>query len=219
MRRSPDPQGRSHEDSAEFAFTPAVRAVQETQGSRATNPRMQTESEPGDGLGSPEAEFVSSADGFQMATVSETGCPYIQHRGGARGFLRVPSPARVAFADFGGKWQYVTAGDASRDGRVAATVVDYGHQPRLKRLGHLRFEDVGDADPARVFAVELPGYRARLDRIAVVDIEAFDWNCSQHIARRFTVAEIEEASQPLRERMAQLETEMEGLRAQAASRT
>ena len=174
---------------AEVAFTPAVQSLQEAHGSRAAYARMQAAS-PGDGLGAREAEFLSSIDSFYMATVSETGWPYVQHRGGPRGFLKVISPTRLAFADFRGNRQYVSAGNASRNDRVAVIVVDYARRQRLKLLGHLRFEDLGAAEPEIVFAVELPGYPARVERIAVIDVEAFDWNCPQHITPRYTAEEL-----------------------------
>jgi predicted pyridoxine 5'-phosphate oxidase superfamily flavin-nucleotide-binding protein len=177
----------------DIAFTPAVQALQSAYGSRAAYARMQDKSQPAEGLGELEADFLSNADSFYMATVSETGWPYVQHRGGPRGFVKVISPTRVAYADFRGNRQYVSAGNASRDDRVALIVMDYPGQRRLKLLGHLRFDDLGAADPELVFAVELPDYRARVERVAVIDIEAFDWNCPQHITQRYTRAEIEAA--------------------------
>jgi uncharacterized protein len=195
---------------SEIAFTPAVQTLQSAHGSRAAYARMQDNSPPAEGLGELEAGFLSKADSFFIATVSETGWPYVQHRGGPSGFLKVISPVRVAFADFGGNRQYVTAGNASRVDRAAVIVVDYAAQRRLKLLGHLRFEDLGSADPELVFALELPGYRARVERIAVIEVEAFDWNCPQHIPQRYTRDEVEAALRPLQERIAQLEHQVRG---------
>jgi hypothetical protein len=197
---------------AQVAFTPAVQALQAAHGSRAAYARMQAASPAAEALGEQETEILSSADSFYMATVSETGWPYVQHRGGPRGFVKVISPTRIAFADFGGNRQYVSAGNAARDDRVALIFMDYATRRRLKLLGHLRFEDIGAADAELVFAVELPEYRARVERVAVIDIEAFDWNCPQHITQRFTRAEVEAALRPLRERIAQLESEMAAIR-------
>jgi predicted pyridoxine 5'-phosphate oxidase superfamily flavin-nucleotide-binding protein len=202
---------------AEIAFTPAVQALQVSHGSRAVYARMQTEADPGEGLGPRESAFLANADSFYLATVSEAGWPYVQHRGGPRGFLRVISPTRLAFAEFRGNRQYVSAGNTSRDDRVAIVVMDYANQRRLKLLGRLRFEVVSDADPELVFAVELPGYRASVERVAVIEIEAFDWNCPQHITPRFTLEEIEVASKPLHQRIARLEAELAALRGQAAA--
>jgi predicted pyridoxine 5'-phosphate oxidase superfamily flavin-nucleotide-binding protein len=197
---------------AELAFTPSVRALQERYGSRAAYARAQSMTAPGDGLGPGEAQHLADADSFYMATVSETGWPYVQHRGGPRGFLRVISPTRIAFADFGGNRQFVSVGNATGNDRVSLIVMDYPNRRRLKLLGRLRFSTTEEADPELAFAVELAGYRARVERIAVIDIEAFDWNCNQHITQRFTFADIEAASKPLHERIAQLEAEVAALR-------
>jgi predicted pyridoxine 5'-phosphate oxidase superfamily flavin-nucleotide-binding protein len=198
----------------EIAFTPAVRDLQSRHGSRDTYARMEHAAVPGegpvDGLGQDEADFLARADSFYLATVGETGWPYVQHRGGPRGFLRVLSPARLAFADFRGNRQFVSAGNAARDNRVSLIVVDYPNRRRLKILGRLRFEDLPAAGAALaqdiVDAVALPpGYRARPERVAVIEVEAFDWNCPQHITPRYTLEEVERATQPLRERIAALE--------------
>jgi len=201
---------------AEIAFTPAVQALQEAHGSRAAYARVQADSGPAEGLGPRETTFLANADSFYMATVGESGWPYVQHRGGPRGFLKVISPTRIAFADFRGNRQYVSAGNASRDSRASIIVVDYATQRRLKLLGRLRFEDVGAADPELVFAVELPDYRARVEHVVVIDVEAFDWNCPQHITQRFTLAEIDAMSKSLHDRIAQLEADVVALRRQVA---
>jgi hypothetical protein len=202
---------------AKIAFTPSVQALQEAHGSRAAYARVQADSGPAEGLGPRETTFLANADSFYMATVGESGWPYVQHRGGPRGFLKVISPTRIAFADFRGNRQYVSAGNASRDSRASIIVVDYATQRRLKLLGRLRFEDVGAADPELVFAVELPDYRARVEHVVVIDVEAFDWNCPQHITQRFTLAEIDAMSKPLRDRIAQLEADVVALRRQVAA--
>jgi len=197
---------------AELAFTPAVQALQERYGSRAAYARQRGGTAPGEGLGPSEAEHIGNAVSFYLATVSETGWPYVQHRGGPRGFLKVVSTTRLAFADFGGNRQYVSVGNASRDDRVSLIVMDYANRRRLKLLGRLRFLTLEEADRDLARAVELPGYRARIERIAVIDVEAFDWNCPQHITPRFTLAEVEAESKQLRERVAQLEAEVAVLR-------
>jgi predicted pyridoxine 5'-phosphate oxidase superfamily flavin-nucleotide-binding protein len=202
---------------AELAFTPAVQALQELDGSRAAYARRQSEAGPGEGLGPHEAEHIAGADSLYMATVSETGWPYVQHRGGPRGFVRIVSPTRLAFADFRGNRQLVSAGNASRDDRVSLIVMDYPNRRRLKLLGRLQFLAVEDADPALLAAVGLPGYRARIERIAVIDVEAFDWNCPQHITQRFTRADVEAASKPLHARIVRLEAELAALRGTIAA--
>jgi predicted pyridoxine 5'-phosphate oxidase superfamily flavin-nucleotide-binding protein len=197
---------------AEIAFTPTVQTLQERHGSRAAYAGMQAAAEPGEGLGLHEVEHLGNADSFYMATVSEAGWPYVQHRGGPRGFLKVVSPTRLAFADFAGNRQFVSVGNASGDDRISLIVVDYPNRRRLKLFGRLRFEATIDTDPAMERSVELAGYRARVERIGVIDLEALDWNCPQHITPRFTVAEIEAAALPLHERIRQLEGEIAALR-------
>jgi predicted pyridoxine 5'-phosphate oxidase superfamily flavin-nucleotide-binding protein len=132
----------------------------------------------------------------------------VQHRGGPAGFVKVLSPAQIGFADFRGNVQYVSVGNTVHDGRVAVIVMDYMNRQRLKLLGHLRFIAVSDADPELVRQVELPDYRARVERVALIDVSAFDWNCPQHITQRFTLAQVEAAAQPLRDRIAELEARL-----------
>ena len=176
---------------AEIAFTPAVRALQERDGSRAQYARMEAQGAAGDVLGRREAEFLARADHFYLATVSETGWPYVQHRGGPAGFLKVLSPTQLAFADFRGNRQHVSEGNASRDDRASVIVMDYAARQRLKLLGRLRFQALAEAAPGLVRAVELPGYAARVERVALLEVAAFDWNCPQHITQRFTLAELQ----------------------------
>jgi len=176
---------------------------------------MQANGGPNDALGPREAEFLGQADSFYLATVGETGWPYVQHRGGPAGFVKVLSPTRIGFADFRGNVQYVSAGNTLHDDRVAIIVMDYKNRQRLKLLGHLRFVAVSDADPELVRQVELPDYRARVERVALIDVAAFDWNCPQHITQRYTLAQVEAAAQPLRDRVAELEARLSAQRASA----
>jgi predicted pyridoxine 5'-phosphate oxidase superfamily flavin-nucleotide-binding protein len=198
---------------ADIAFTPAVQALQDRNGSRRQYARMQARSSGTDQLGPDELEFLSQADSFYLATVSETGWPYVQHRGGPRGFLKALSPAALAFADFRGNQQFVSAGNVSRDDRAALIVMDHADRRRLKLLGHLRFADAAVADPGLLQAVALPGYAGRVYRIATIEVEAFDWNCPQHITQRFTLEQVEEAVYPLRARIAELEAQVRALQA------
>src|SRR5688572_32076262 len=114
-----------------------------------------------------------------MATVSETGWPYVQHRGGPPGFLRVLGPKTLAFADFRGNTQLISAGNAAVNDRVSLILMDYRRRQRLKLLGRLRFEDAGRVAPEILKAVQLPGYRGRVERMAVIEVDAFDWNRSE----------------------------------------
>ena len=193
---------------ADIAFTPAVQQLQQRYGSRASYARLQSADGLDGLLGPTEADFIAAADSFYMATVSETGWPYVQHRGGPPGFFKVLSPTQLAFADFRGNRQYVSAGNVSRNDRVSIIVMDYELRRRLKLLGHVRFIDVAEADPALVRQVDLPGYRARVERVALIDVVAFDWNCPQHITQRFTRERIDEARQPLLDRIAELEKQL-----------
>jgi uncharacterized protein len=193
---------------AEIAFTPAVQRLQERHGSRPVYARMQAAGATSEGLGPREVEFLATADSFYLATVSETGWPYVQHRGGPRGFLKVITPTRIAFADFRGNRQYVSEGNASKDDRASIIVMDYVHRERLKLLGHLRFDGIIAGDAALVSATALPDYRARIERIGIFTVEAFDWNCPQHITQRYTMDQMAEVVQPLRQRIAQLESEL-----------
>ena len=189
----------------DIVFTSAVKALQERNGSRAQYARRQSRSETQLALGEQEAQLLEQADSFYLATVSETGWPYVQHRGGPRGFLRVLSPARIGFADFRGNMQYVSAGNASQNDRASIIVMDYPRRRRLKVLGHLKFVDLADADPALVQRLALRGYRAKIERVAIIDVAAFDWNCPQHITPRLTLEEVDQAVRPLYERIAELE--------------
>jgi len=174
---------------AEIAFTPAVREAQARYGVQAKSSQLR-----GDALGPREVEYLAAADTFYLATVSETGWPYVQHRGGPKGFLRVLSPTQLGYADFRGNLQYLSVGNVARNDRASILVMDYAERRRLKLLGRLRFIDVADADAALVRQVDLPGYAARVERVALFDVVAFDWNCPQHITQRFTLDELSHAA-------------------------
>ena len=200
---------------AAIAFTDAVKAEQARNGSRAQYQRLEERAGPTAGLTAREAAFIAARDSFYLATVGATGWPYVQHRGGPPGFLKVIDPRTLAFADFGGNRQFVSVGNAATNDRVALFLMDYAQQTRLKLLGRMRMYDLGDAPPEVVFEVELPDYPARIERVAVIEVAAFDWNCPQHITPRFTEAEVRAAAQPLHERIAALEAELATARARA----
>ncbi|MDP3737182.1 MAG: pyridoxamine 5'-phosphate oxidase family protein [Hyphomonadaceae bacterium] len=192
------------------AFTPAVKEAQAANGSRQAYSTRDGETVR-DSLTDAEAGFVASRDSFYMASVSETGWPYIQHRGGAPGFVKVLSATQIAFADFRGNRQYVSVGNLSKDDRAALFFMDYPSQTRLKLLGHVRTVNLAD-DPALAAALIDPDYRAKVERAFVIDVEAFDWNCPQHITPRYTLAEIEPAVGALKARIAELEAELAAAR-------
>jgi hypothetical protein len=163
-----------------------------------------------------EAAFIADRDSFYMATVSETGWPYMQHRGGPRGFIKLVDDRTLALADYRGNRQYISTGNLAADNRACLFLMDYAHRARLKI--YVRVDTLAlDADPALTALVTVPGYKAKLERIFVLHLESFDWNCPQHITPRFTEQEVDEAVTPLRERLAQLETENVELRARLVS--
>jgi predicted pyridoxine 5'-phosphate oxidase superfamily flavin-nucleotide-binding protein len=200
---------------ADIAFTDAVKDAQTRYGTRSQMARMAQHGGPNDRLGARETEFIAARDSFYIATVSETGWPYLQHRGGPAGFLRVVDARTLAFAEFAGNRQFVTVGNAARNDRASLFLMDYANRRRLKLLGHLTITDFSDAPPALAAQVALPGYVAQIERLAVIRVAAFDWNCPQHITPRHTAAEWHSATQPLRDRIAALERELAELRAVA----
>jgi predicted pyridoxine 5'-phosphate oxidase superfamily flavin-nucleotide-binding protein len=196
---------------AEIAFTDTVKSVQQALGSRSGYARREGgDVDFNDRLGPSEAQFIAERDSFYIATVSETGWPYVQHRGGPKGFLRALDEKTLGFADFAGNRQYVSVGNLKTDDRVSLFLMDYPNRTRLKLLGRARV--VGnDGDDDLVRRLSVPGYRARTERAVVITVEAFDWNCPQHITSRFTTDEIEVAVQPLRKRIAELEDQLHGV--------
>ena len=164
-----------------------------------------------------EVAFIGERDSFYMASVSESGWPYVQHRGGPTGFLKVIDEVTLAFADYRGNRQYISVGNVDADDRVALILVDYPRRARLKILAHAERLAL-DADADLLAKVMDGGYRAKPERIFKLRLAAFDWNCPQHITPRFTEAEIERAVQPLRERLEGLEAENRRLRDQLAGR-
>lgn len=158
-----------------------------------------------------EVAFIAERDSFYMASVSETGWPYVQHRGGPPGFLKVLDETTLAFADYAGNRQYISTGNLDANDRLALILVDYPRRARLKILAHAERLAL-DAEPDLLARISVPGYRARPERIFRLRLAAFDWNCPQHIVPRFTEAEIARAVAPLRDRLAALEAENQQLR-------
>jgi len=198
----------------DIAVTPSVRAAQQAMGSDDLWRDFQGH-RAFDRFTGNEAAFIAERDSFYIATVSETGWPYVQHRGGPRGFLKLVDDRTLAFADYRGNRQYISVGNATADGRACLFLMDYAHRARLKV--YARVEVVAlDADPALTALVTVPDYKARLERIFVLRLESFDWNCSQHIVPRYTEQQVVEAVGSLRERLSGLEKENAALRAQLA---
>ncbi|HVH87890.1 MAG TPA: pyridoxamine 5'-phosphate oxidase family protein, partial [Terriglobales bacterium] len=154
---------------------------------------------------------------FYIASIGSTGWPYIQHRGGPAGFLKVIDETTVAFANFTGNKQYISSGNLASDNRVALIFVDYPRQARLKLLGRAEILE-GEQAKELIERVRHPEYKAAVESVYVIHIEAFDWNCPQHIVPRFTTNQVQEAIAPLEPRMQELEQENERLREQLAVR-
>ncbi|USQ98115.1 pyridoxamine 5'-phosphate oxidase family protein [Caulobacter sp. RL271] len=162
-----------------------------------------------------EVAFIAARDSFYMASVSETGWPYVQYRGGPAGFLKVLDETTLAFADFRGNRQYISVGNLDANDKVALILVDYPRRARLKILAHAERLAL-DAEPGLLEQVAAPGYRAKPERIFRLKLAAFDWNCPQHIVPRFTEAEISRAVQPLHDKLEALEAENRALRERLA---
>ncbi len=150
-----------------------------------------------------------------MATVSETGWPYVQHRGGAPGFLKVIDERTLGFADFRGNRQYISVGNVAANDKAALILMDYPRRTRLKIYAHVEVKDLTD-EPELAQRLASPGYKGKVERAMLLHLEAFDWNCPQHITPRFTEGEIGEALAPIRERLRALEEENQRLRAALA---
>jgi uncharacterized protein len=160
-----------------------------------------------DPLTEDEISFIQSRDSFYLATVTETGWPYIQHRGGHAGFLRVISPTALAFADYKGNRQMLTTGNLAASDRVALFLMDYPQRTRLKILGHARVEDARQ-HPELIPELAEPDVQRQVERLFFIDIVSFDWNCPQHITPRYTAEEIKDAIAPLQQRIAELEAQL-----------
>jgi len=176
-----------------ITFTEAVRSAQQQYYGRG-QPRPVRDGV--DQLGPDEIDFIHTRDSFYLATVSEDGWPYIQHRGGKAGFLRVTGPNSLAFADYKGNRQLLSTGNIAGSGRVAMFLMDYPQRTRLKLLGHARVEDAR----TRVDLLEQiaePDVRRSVERLFLIDVVAFDWNCPKYITPRYTVAEFEDYRQPV----------------------
>jgi len=199
----------------DIASTPSVRAAQAKNGSREIWEKFKGH-RTFDRFTDDESAFIAERDSFYMATVSESGWPYVQHRGGSPGFLKMLDEKTLGFADFRGNLQYISVGNVAADDRAALILVDYPNQARLKILAHVEMRDIA-ADSELAGRLAVPGYKAKLERACLLTLEAFDWNCPQHITPRYTIDEIQAAAAPLQARIAQLEVENEALRAQAAA--
>ena len=173
---------------AKTMFGEAAKRLQEQHRSRAHYERLAAAGPSHDALRANEAEFIAERDSFYIASVTADGWPYVQHRGGPKGFLKVLDGKTLAFADFAGNQQYITTGNMATNDRVALFLMDYPNKARLKIIGHARVVEAG-VDAALEAKVGMGGY-AEMERVFVIAVVAYDWNCSQHITPRWTAEEI-----------------------------
>lgn len=197
---------------ADIAFTPSVKAAQQRDGSRAGYARSFEGDAPAshDRLGEAELEFIAAQRSFYLATVSETGWPYVQHRGGLKGFLKALDDRTLAFADYAGNRQLISVGNLAVNDRVSLILVDYAHRVRLKLLGRLAVKDLAP-DDALAEALIDPAYRARPQRAMVITVEGYDWNCPQHIPVRFDAEDVQRALDERDQRIVALEARLAAL--------
>ena len=200
----------------EVAVTPSVRAAQADMG--VDQIWLGEHDRPSDTLTENEIAFIATRDSFYIASVSETGWPYVQHRGGRTGFLKVVDPQTMAFADYRGNRQYISAGNFAANDRACLFLMDYVQRTRLKVYAHVERLTL-DADQSLTDLVSDQTYRGRAERIFKLRLEAYDWNCPQHIIPRYTEQQVEQAVAPLRQKLQQLEAENAALRARLEGRS
>lgn len=195
---------------AAIAFTDAAKEMQEKHGSRASYARLERDVYL-DGLTENEIDFIAQRDSFYMATIGGNGFPYIQHRGGPKGFLKVLDTKRLGFIDFKGNMQYISAGNIATNTNAALIMVDYPAKTRLKIYAKTAIVELKD-DPALYELLDLNDYKFRPERMMLLNVEAYDWNCQQHITPRYKAEDIEESFSSQRKYIAALETELKTLK-------
>jgi predicted pyridoxine 5'-phosphate oxidase superfamily flavin-nucleotide-binding protein len=199
-----------------LVFTPLVKNLQEKYGSRRQYERMENLGAAQDRLTEFETEFVAERDSFYMATTGATGWPYVQHRGGIKGFLKVIDDRTLAFGDLRGNKQYISTGNLLTDDRVAIIMIDYPRQARLKILGRIETLE-GEKAEGWLDKVRMRGEKTPIERVFVIHVEAYDWNCPQHITPRYSVEELRDGMKDVEKRMQALEQENDSLRKQLAA--
>lgn len=195
---------------AEITFTDSVKAAQSLYGSRDANRGFELAEDGRNEIGPRESQFIAARDSFYQATVGDNGWPYVQHRGGPAGFLKVLDARTIGYADFRGNVQYLSVGNLMGDERISLILMDYANRRRLKIWGRARIVHEAD-EPELVARLEDPSYRAPVERGIVITVEAWDWNCPKHITLRYTVPEVEVM-------LEQLHAEIADLKAQLANR-
>ncbi len=192
--------------------TPAVAHAQERLGSRVAMERLVAGWDTDAELGPGETEFIAARDSFYLATVGESGWPYVQHRGGPAGFLRVLDDRTLAWADVRGNRQYVSTGNLEASPKASLMLMDYANKRRLKVLGTIDILATGD-DADLATSVTVAGWDAKVEQVMRLRVEGFDWNCPQHITQRWTRDELAPALDPLHRELEELRAENARLRA------
>jgi predicted pyridoxine 5'-phosphate oxidase superfamily flavin-nucleotide-binding protein len=192
----------------DLTFTESVCRAQKQYYGRAGHIVGAPERDP---LGQAEAEFIAARDSFYLGSISESGWPYIQHRGGPQGFLRVVNERTLAFADYKGNRQLLTTGNVSVNDRVALFLMDYQNRARLKILGHARVEDARE-HPELITQITDLKMQSAVERLVFIDVVSFDWNCPKYITPRYSAEEVEEYVEPLKQRIAELETQLRAVK-------
>ena len=195
----------------DLTFTPSVKGAQEHYGTRRNYARFEGGEPDFHGLSDAENDFIEARDGFYMATVNEDGQPYIQFRGGPKGFLKVLDDRTLGYVDFRGNLQYISVGNLGANDKAALFLMDYAHKARLKILVRVEVRDAKDA-PEIMERLIMPDYKAKIERAMILHVEAFDWNCPQHITPRYTMDEVRQMTAPLREHIDKLEKEISELK-------
>ena len=191
----------------QLVLTPAVQAAQERYFGKDQTVAGAPERDP---FTDDEAAFIARRDSFYMATTNSDGWPYLQHRGGPAGFLRVLGPHQLGFADFKGNRQMLTTGNLDGNDRVALFLMDYPNRERLKILGNARVLDAREHPALADQLTPTPELRSKIERLFLIEVVSFDWNCPQYITPRFTEAEVEQAVAPLKARIVELEAQLRG---------
>jgi uncharacterized protein len=202
-----------HAFSSDVAFTPAVKAIQSRKGSRDTYAQVEQRGGWRTDIDEDLAAFLAAQDSMFLATASAAGQPYIQHRGGPKGFIRILDKNTLAFADYSGNRQFITQGNLSENPKANIFLMDYAHRRRVKIWGEAR---VVDDDPALVKSLMPQGYRARPEQVILFKISAWDTNCPQHIPQKFDAADVAAALASRDARIVELEAELAAAKGQSA---
>jgi predicted pyridoxine 5'-phosphate oxidase superfamily flavin-nucleotide-binding protein len=194
----------------EIATTDAVKQLQERWGSRATYGRLEFGPDRHHQLGPEEIAFIEAQDSFFLASINEAGWPYVQHRGGPPGFLKILDANQLGFPDFKGNRQYLSFGNLLRNPKVSLFIIDYPARTRLKIFGRATLVE-GDALPQELRELSASESNAKVERGIVIQVEAFDWNCPKYIVPRYTLDQVRGIVEPLVNRINDLETELAGI--------